>query len=241
MKRFISLFSLVVVLLCTPALGLAEGFGINATRLIYPEGASSISVAVRNTLPQQPYLVQVGISGKQDAQTSTPFVVTPPLFRMEPKSVSQLRIAFTGASLPSDRESVFYFQATAIPASTQTDPAQLRNDVQAHVRFGVGSIIKLFYRPASLTGSSAPAQKGLVFTREAGGLKVTNPSPYFVSLAELKAGGQKLALDTPAALMLAPFGSHTWPVKTALAASSQVQWKAINDNGGIDAFSASLP
>lgn len=241
MTRFMSLFSLVVTLLCTPLLGQAEGFGINATRLIYPEGAGSISVGVRNTLSQQPYLVQVGISGKPDTQTSTPFVVTPPLLRLEPKSVSQLRIAFTGASLPSDRESVFYFQATAIPTSTKADASQLSNDVQAHVRFGVGSIIKLFYRPTSLTGSSAPAQKGLVFTREAKGLKVTNPSPYFVSLAELKAGGQKLALDTPAALMLAPFGSHTWSVKTALSAGSQVQWKTINDSGGIDAFKANVP
>ncbi|OMQ23692.1 fimbrial biogenesis chaperone [Serratia oryzae] len=241
MTRFISLFSLVVTLLCTPLLGKAEGFGINATRLIYPEGATSISVAVRNTLSQQPYLVQVAISGKQDMQTSTPFVVTPPLFRLEPNSVNQLRVAFTGTPLPGDRESVFYFHATAIPSSAKTDASQLSKDVQAQVRFGVGSIIKLFYRPASLSGSSAPAQKGLVFTREAAGVKVSNPSPYFINLAGLTVGGQKLALDTPAALMLAPFGSHTWSVKSPLAKGSQVQWRTINDTGGIDAFNAVLP
>lgn len=240
MTRFIALFSLVATLFCTASVK-AEGFGINVTRLIYPEGAASINVAVRNTLSQQPYLVQVAVSGKPDTQTSTPFVVTPPLFRLEPKSVNQLRIAFSGASLPSDRESVFYFHATAIPASAQTDASQLRKDVQAQVRFGVGSIIKLFYRPASLTGSSTPAQKGLVFTREAAGVKVSNPSPYFVNMAGLTVGGKKLALDTPAALMLAPFGSHTWSVKSPLAKGSPVQWQTINDNGGIDAFNTVLP
>ena len=241
MMRFIPLFSLVVALLGFPQTGLAEGFGINATRLIYPEGASSISVTLRNTLSQGPYLVQANISAQQRSQSSAPFVVTPPLFRLEPQSVNQLRIAFTGAPLPSDRESVFYFHATAIPSSTQTDPNQQSDGVQAHVRFGVGNIIKLFYRPASLTGSPSAAQKGLLFSRVAGKLKVTNPSAYFVSLAELKAGGQQLALDTPATLMLAPSASHTWQVKTPLVAGSRVQWQTINDTGGSDAFSADLP
>jgi P pilus assembly chaperone PapD len=241
MTRFISLFSLLVALLGAPLAGWSAGFGINATRLIYPEGASSINVAVRNTLNHEPYLVQTAISGKQDVQTAAPFTVTPPLFRLEPQSTNQLRIAFTGQPLPDDRESVFYLHATAIPASTQRDPAQQRNDVQAQLRFGVGNIIKLFYRPASLSGSSAAAQKELQFSRVAGGLKVTNPSPYFVSLADLKVGGQQLALDTPAALMLPPFGNHIWPVKTPLATGKRVQWQTINDTGGTDAFSATLP
>ncbi|MFV8908427.1 molecular chaperone [Serratia fonticola] len=241
MTRFISLVALMLTLLGTPLAGGAAGFGINATRLIYPEGASSIPVTVRNTLSHGPYLVQASVSGKQDTLTAAPFAVTPPLFRLEPNSVNQLRIAFTGASLPTDRESVFYFHATAIPTSTPADSAQKSNDIQAQLRFGVGSIIKLFYRPASLSGSSAPAQKGLQFSRAQGALKVNNPSPYFVSLFTLAVNGQKLPLDTPASLMLAPFGSHTWPVKMPLAAGSKVQWQTLNDSGGTDAFTATLP
>ncbi|MDX7626765.1 fimbrial biogenesis chaperone [Enterobacter bugandensis] len=241
MTRFIFLFSLLVALLGAPLAGWTAGFGINATRLIYPEGASSINVTVRNTLSDKPYLVQAAISSKQDVQTATPFTVTPPLFRLEPQSTNQLRIAFTGQPLSGDRESVFYLHATAIPTSPQRDPAQQHNDVQAQLRFGVGNIIKLFFRPASLTGSSAEAQGGLQFSRVAGGLKVTNPSPYFVNLADLMVNGQHLALDTPAALMLTPFGSHVWPVNTPLATGKRVQWKTINDTGGTDAFSATLP
>lgn len=241
MTRFIPLFSLTVALLCAPLAGWCAGFGINATRLIYPEGARSISVTLRNTLSHEPYLVQTTVSGKQDTQTTSPFTVTPPLFRLEPQSTSQLRIALTDQSLPGDRESVFYLHATAIPTSTQQDPAQQRNDVQAQLRFGVGNIIKLFYRPASLSGSSAAARSGLQFSRVAGGLKVSNPSPYFVSLADLTVNGEQMALDTPAALMLSPFGNHVWPVKTLLAAGRKVQWQTINDTGGTDAFSATLP
>lgn len=241
MTRITTLFSLIVGLLVMPLPCWSAGFGINASRLIYPEGASSISVSVRNTLNLEPYLVKATVSGKQRQQTAAPFTVTPPLFRLEPQSTNQLRIAFTGQPLSGDRESVFYLHTTAIPTSAEVDPAHQRNDVQALVRFGVGNIIKLFYRPASLTGSSAEAQSGLLFSREAEGLKVTNQSPYFVSLASVTLGEEQLPLDTPTALMIAPFEHYVWPVKTSLAAANRVQWQTINDSGGTDAFNAILP
>ncbi|MBC3219661.1 fimbrial biogenesis chaperone [Serratia fonticola] len=237
MPRFISWFSLLPVLIVAAFQVQADGFGINATRLIYPENASSISLTLRNTQPHTPYLVQTSISRQQQTLEAAPFSVTPPLFRLEPMSVNQLRIAFTGASLPGNRESVFYLHAKAIPASMQVEASQPDNGVQGSARFGVGNIIKLFYRPTGLRGSAEEAQKGLQFTRVPGGLKVSNPSPYFVSLAMLEVDGKKLALDTSAALMLAPEGSHTWPV----AGVRKVKWQTINDTGGTSAFNATLP
>lgn len=238
MTHFIPLLSMAWVLLIAPGGAAAAGFGIDATRLIYPEGASSIDVAVRNTLEHQPYLVQVAVSDKQGAKTSPPFIVTPPLFRLEPKSTNKLRIAFTGAPLPGDRESIFYFHATAIPASTQPDSARQNSNVSGQVRFGLGKIIKLFYRPGGLPSTAAEAQRGLQFSRVSGGLRVTNPSAYYVSLASLQFGEQKLKLDTPEALTIAPFGSHSYPT---LQTQGQVSWQTINDIGGVDAFTHALP
>lgn len=217
------------------------GFGINSTRLIYPEGANSIHVTVRNTLNDEPYLVQALISSNQDVHTSAPFALTPPLFRLEPQSTNQLNITFTGTALPADRESIFYFHATAIPTSKQLNSTEMSNDISAQLRFGVGSIIKLFYRPANLSCTSIEAQRGLQFSRVAEGIKVSNPSPYFINLVSLKVGEQKLAMDTPAAMMLAPFDSHTWSIKTRLTGEHPIQWQTINDTGGIDVFNAKLP
>ncbi|MFB6328419.1 molecular chaperone [Pantoea deleyi] len=241
MIHLITPLLLMVTLMATPLEGISAGFGINATRLIYPEGASSITVTVRNTLTHQPYLVQASLSAKQDRQANAPFVLTPPLFRLEPQSTNQLRIAFMGQPLPADRESVFYLHATAIPASERLDPSRRLNDVQAQLRFGVGSIIKLFYRPASLNGASSSAQGGVKFSRVAGGLKLSNPSPFYINLAGLTADGNRLPLDTPDSLMVPPNGSHIWPVKTLLPAQTRVQWQTINDSGGTDAYSATLP
>lgn len=231
----------LLCIFCCPLNLLAAGFGIDATRIIYPEDANSVNVTVRNTLTAGPYLVQSSVSSKQDEKVSAPFTVTPPLFRLEPESTNQLRIAFIGTQLPGDRESVFYLHASAIPSSEINDKLQSKGGVQAQLKFGVGSIIKLFYRPAGLAGSSEDAQQGLRFSYNAGELIVTNPSPYFVSFSSLTFGGQKLPLDSSAARMLAPFGRHVWSVQSKPVKGSRIEWQTINDLGGLNAFNAALP
>ncbi|MFC0227964.1 fimbrial biogenesis chaperone [Serratia aquatilis] len=238
MKRLNLFFLSMMALLSCSSAALADGFGINATRLIYPQGADSISVSVRNTQPTIPYLVQVSLSQSAESRDSTPFMVTPPVFRLEPKSVNQIRIAGNGVALPKDRESVFYFKATAIPASKGPTAKQSNTGVQAAVQFGVGNIIKMFYRPEGLPSTSTEAQQGLQFSRENNGLRVNNPSPYFVSLAGIKFGGQDLKLDSPAALMIAPFDSHVYPTSVR---SGAIEWQTINDQGGVDEFKHALP
>lgn len=231
------LFSLLIVV--QP--GWAAGFGINATRLIYPQAANSIAAELRNTHSSEPLLAQVGVSDKPEARSRAPFAVTPPLFRLEPQSVNQVRITRTGGDLPADRESVFYFHATAIAASEMPEKAHSQGDALANARFGVGNVIKLFYRPAGLSGSSVDAQKNLQFSWEAGSLRVVNPSPYHVSFAGLQVAGKPLPLNTPAALMLVPGGGHSWPVNGPLPAGSRVTWQTINDSGGHNDHSAALP
>ncbi|PKH22194.1 pilus assembly protein PapD [Enterobacterales bacterium CwR94] len=241
MIRRLILWPLALALLSVSLTSWGAGFGINATRLIYPQGAGSISVGVRNTQNDAPFLVQVALSSKQDQRSPAPFIVTPPLFRLEPNSTNTLRIALTGAPLSSSRESVFYFHATAIPSSQPTEASAAGSGIQGKVQFGVGNIIKLFYRPAGLPGSAAAAQKDLIFSRVPGGMQVSNNSPYFVSLASLKVGPLPLPLETPAQLMLAPFGSHIWSLSKPPVTGERVHWQTINDNGGKDAFSTPLP
>lgn len=215
----------------------AEGFGINATRLIYPQGAKSIAVTVRNTMPALPYLVQANISLTMDGNEKTPFWLTPPIFRLEPNSTNQLRIAINHPHLPHDRESVFYLNTRAIPASQKGPVNSPAQNVSGAIQLGVGTIIKVFYRPVDLAGSSAQAQQGLKFSVSAKGLSVNNPSPYFVSLAGLTFNGKPLSLVSAEAMMIAPFGSHTYPTTVA---KGKVAWRTINDQGGIDGFEYSL-
>ncbi|AHG18376.1 pilus assembly protein PapD [Chania multitudinisentens RB-25] len=238
MQRLLLSLSLISPLLMCSTVARAEGFGINATRLIYPQGESSIMVSVRNTTTKQPFLVQASVSHLKDKNQPAPFYVRPPLFRMEPGGVNQIRIVAQGINAPSDRESVFYFHASAIPASTAPVVGERNFGIYGTVQFGVSNIIKLFYRPSGLPSSSLAAQEGLQFSLVQGGLEVSNPSPYFVSFATLRVAGKAFKLDTPGALMLAPFSEHTYQTT---ATRGTVEWQTINDEGGINAFSYVLP
>lgn len=239
MNRLFLVTAALITCLAPPLTASAEGFGINTTRLIYPQGERSITAVVRNTLSSQPYLVQASVSNSRDGVAPSEFfTVTPPLFRLEPNSTNHIRIAGYTKSLPTDRESVFFFHTRAIPGSIAPANDKPAAGVRGNVQLGVGNSIKLFYRPAGLSTTAAQAQKGLHFSLVSNGLRVSNPSPYYVSLAGISVTGQPVKLDTPGALMLSPFGEYTYPttVKTGT-----VQWKTINDLGGIDAFIYALP
>ena len=240
MSRLVKLLSVFTALFCTSFSIWADGFGIDATRVIYPASAGSTSITVRNTNETGPYLVKVAVSNSQDVINAAPFNVTPPLFRLEPKSINQLRIAFYGAPLPLDRESVFYLHASAIPAGKVNNMFD-ENKIKAQLSFGVGNIIKVFYRPDGLAGTSGSAQKGLNFVRVSDELTVKNPSPYYVSLASLTINGKKQALDSPSSRMIAPFGSNKWKIDAMKSTRDIVEWRTINDVGGVDAFKMVLP
>ena len=47
-----------------------------------------------------------------------------------------------------------------------------------------------------------------------------------------------LPVGLPAALMIAPFSTHTYPTTVK---SGSVEWQTINDQGGVDAFKQLLP
>ncbi len=111
-------------------------------------------------------------------------------------------------------------------------------DIQANLRFGVGNIIKLFYRPHGLSGSVNSAQKSLKFIQQGSELTLINSSPYFISLTSLMVNGKRFPLDNPQSKMISPFGQYSWPIRTSFSSGSKVEWKVINDNGGIDAFDA---
>ncbi|SUB82576.1 Chaperone protein fimC precursor [Pragia fontium] len=234
MKGFLRVFLIVTGSLVWVTTALADGFGINTTRLIYPEGVNSITVTVRNTMSDQPYLVQAMVTMAPDNLQTAPFNVTPPLFRLEPNTTNQMRIIGQVSHLPKDRESVFYFNARAIPASRTSPTESQSKDISGTAQFGVGNIIKIFYRPAGLSGSSDNAQRDLQFEPVGNGLKVTNSSPYFINLAELTVGGQKLSLMPPNGVpMIAPFGTHTYPTRLK---RGQVSWKTITDQGAQNGF-----
>lgn len=207
---------------------------IGASRVIFSGNESSQSVDINNRSHNQPYLINVGISESLSAKSSdSVFMPVPALFRIESDSSNKIRIVKKSNSLPHDRESVFYLNIMSIPTG-KAGQGKNENTVGGTLQVATGNTVKLFYRPDNLPMTQKEAMGKLQFSRGAGGVKITNPTPYFISLNKLMIDGKKIKLDViKGTSMVAPFATNTYPVS---GGQRKVEWAAINDFGGVEAF-----
>ncbi len=107
----------ILSLLFCPFLASAAGVAIAGTRVIYNEQSHEADITVKNTNPHDPVLIQSWVDDLADNNKS-PFIVTPPLFRLDAGDSNDLRVLLTSAQLPNDRESLFTLNIKVIPANT---------------------------------------------------------------------------------------------------------------------------
>lgn len=120
--------------------GSAGRYCHGGTRVIYQEGKREAAISVTNADTHTPYLVQSWVENyAENDKSKVPFIVTPPLFRLDPEQNNVLRINFIGASLPGDRESVFWLNVKSISPTPQGEV----NKLQVNIK----SKFKIFYRP----------------------------------------------------------------------------------------------
>ena len=78
---------------------------IMGTRVVYPATQKSISIRLNND-NESPALVQSwlddGDAAAPPESVHVPFIITPPIFRMDSKSGQTVRIVYTGESLPKE-------------------------------------------------------------------------------------------------------------------------------------------
>lgn len=213
------------VLLAAPAVA---SIVITGTRVIYPSDAKEVSVKLNNA-GKLPVLVQSWID-KGDANAKpesikVPFILTPPINRVEASKGQTLRISYTGEALPTDKESVFWLNVLEIPAKSKVSTAE--NYLQMAFR----SRIKFFYRPVGLQGDANEVAKAVTWTAKGNTLLANNPTPYFVSFVTLSASGKKIEGS-----MVAPYSNLT--VKLSGHAGSKVSGEYVNDFGAIRNFDA---
>nr|WP_175801600.1 fimbria/pilus periplasmic chaperone [Burkholderia anthina] len=204
------------------------GISLSGTRVVYPAQSKEASVVVKNQ-SKDDVMIQSWVELPNGAKGDLPFAITPSLSRLGGDKQQILRIFYAGEGLAADRESVFWLSVQEIPQKAKDD-----NSLQIAVR----QRIKLFYRPADLSGKPEDAPGQLKWRWSEGGgkpaLEVVNDTPYFVSLghASLKTGASTYPVETE---MIAPKSSTRLAVKdysgSALPASAKVEFTSINDFG----------
>ena len=188
------------------------------TRLIYPGGKKESSLSVTNN-DATPYLIQSWVESNKGA---APFLLTPPLFRLEGEQQTRLRVIYSGG-LPENKESMFWMNIKAIPSSQAKAGA---NTLQIAIK----TRIKLIYRPKSVEGTPEMVTEQLRWTRSGNTLQVMNPTAFYMNFAEVKVGGA----EVKEANWVGP--GETARFQLPGVSAGALQWKLINDYGGTGAL-----
>ncbi|MFQ1050590.1 fimbria/pilus periplasmic chaperone [Avibacterium paragallinarum] len=212
------------IIIAFMAMSVSANVIITGTRVIYPSNQKNVSVQLTNA-GTNPSLVQAWIDNgdpKASPETiKTPFVITPPISRIDGNKGQTLRITYTGASLPKDRGSIFYLNVLDIPPKP-------KDQNQNYLQISLRSRIKLFFRTVELTISPSDAYSQVKWRGQGKQLFVDNPTPYYITYPEVKIG----TAETLSANMIAPFSQATFQLNKPIPAkATTVTWTVINDYG----------
>lgn len=211
---------------------------LGASRLIYLPGIDDIALAVNN--PQNyPVLIQ-GKVWQEDKKTPAPFIVTPPVSRLEGHQQSRLRVIKAG-EFAQDRETLSWLCVAGIPPKNTDVWAQDEREhapssaVIMNLEVSARQCIKLLVRPLSLSITSRKAAGDLAWYKDGKTLVAQNSSPLYVHLSSVSIGGQAV----PEVTYIAPYSSRTFPVRKE--AKGPVKWVVITDEGGRSRAYQSMP
>ncbi|AZD86845.1 pili assembly chaperone [Pseudomonas chlororaphis subsp. aureofaciens] len=166
-----------------------------------------------------------------DKSEDVPFAITPVLKRLSGEQQQVLRILYSGKGLPTDKESVFWLNVREVPQKAKEE-----NVLQVAVQ----QRLKLFYRPAGLSGkvTEAPQQLKWRLLAKDGktSLEVTNPSAFHLSFAAITLRMGSKSFTAPID-MVAPAATSQVEISGlpngAQANNLKVNFDVIGDYGGI--------
>ncbi|CAM4298653.1 fimbrial biogenesis chaperone [Serratia silvae] len=213
--------TIVAALLLACGAQVQAGVIIGGTRLIYDGGKKEASLGLSNP-DKVPYLIQSWVDSPKGVASKAPFIITPPLFRLDGEQNNILRVVRVGGDLPNDKESLFWLNIKTIPSAEKK-----ANTLQIAVK----TSIKLIYRPRGLPGSMNEAAEALTWQRSGNALQVTNSSPYYIAFYKVKLNGR----EVKSATMVAPQSSRRFELPAGSATGGALSWEIINDYGGTSA------
>ncbi len=186
---------------------------------------------IRNVDPNTGLMMEVEHADERaTTNEKNPFMITPPLFRFEPKSEVKLLIRRIPSVLLDDKkESVFYISLKAIPI--------IRSEMNKN-NMTISTVInlKLFYRPNALEKwfiEEIPDTKPLTFSVKDGALEISNPTPYWITFDHLAIEGVDLDKNT-LRRMLPPLGTvrYTSSVFAKSKSEYSIEWSLLDELGG---------
>lgn len=216
----------------------ANNIIVNGTRFIYSEDAAEITIQMTNT-GNSPSLAQVwldeGDASKLPEEITTPFIISPPIARVDAKNGQSLRIkkASDKHIAATDRESLWWLNILDIPS---VDKSQATENA-AMLNLAIRSRFKFFWRPIGL-GDRQNAESKMEFIANAKGITLVNPTPFFITVADIvTASGSGLLNE---GIMVAPKSRTDVHAKQKIKPGEPVTLQAISDYGSVVEFKTAI-
>ncbi|PJL58865.1 fimbrial biogenesis chaperone [Stenotrophomonas maltophilia] len=218
---------------------------IESTRVIYPEGAKEASVRIENA-GSTPSLVQAwvdeyGVKGNP-AASKAPFVLLPPVVRVDAGKQQVLRIRFAGADLPQDRESVYSLNVLDVPAR-----GEAASEGGSMLNIAVRNRIKLFYRPQAIskinpTTAIDSLHWSIARSGNAWVLRAHNESLFHISAVAATVVAGDRSIEVADVSMIAPKSSKDFPLAGGSLQhhGALVKFKFISEYGSVIERTADL-
>ncbi|MDO7218542.1 fimbrial biogenesis chaperone [Acinetobacter nosocomialis] len=210
---------------------------LHGTRVIYPSDAREVSLQLSNN-GTTPSLVQAwiddGNSKSTPDESNVPFIITPPISRVEPTKGQTLRItALPSASqLNQNKENIFWLNVLDIPPKPE-GKKQVNNEPLPNnfLQLAIRSRIKFFYRPANLKENIDTFSEKIQWVKNGETLLIKNPTPFYITMSSIfqEVNHQKIDL-LKQGLMLSPFSEDQIKLKNSNI--TNMSFVYINDYGG---------
>jgi chaperone protein EcpD len=216
---------------------------VSGTRVVYSLTEKEQTVRLSND-GKLPSLVQVWVDdGDIKANPNTakaPFLVSPPVSRIDVGKGQSIRLIYTGEPVPQDVESIYYFNLLEIP------PKPAAEEGGQLLQFAFRTRIKLFLRPDGLEGDANEAPTKITWRAERHGdvweVIASNPTPYHVTFLNLDVKTGDATLATSAGGMLKPRETSTFSMKSkndSFMTWEKIEYRFVNDHGGVVSSSVS--
>ncbi|MDX7879489.1 fimbrial biogenesis chaperone [Acinetobacter nosocomialis] len=210
---------------------------LHGTRVIYPSDAREVSLQLSNN-GTTPSLVQAwiddGNSKSTPDESNVPFIITPPISRVEPTKGQTLRITVlpSASQLNQNKESIFWLNVLDIPPKPE-GKKQVNNEPLPNnfLQLAIRSRIKFFYRPANLKENIDTFSEKIQWVKNGETLLIKNPTPFYITMSSIfqEVNHQKIDL-LKQGLMLSPFSEDQIKLKNSNI--TNMSFVYINDYGG---------
>lgn len=194
---------------------------INKDKFIFIESVNQEIIEINNKANNY-YFIQSWVTHyDKENSNEIPFMVTPPLFKIEKNETFSLKIFKKDEIKERDRETLYRINIKRIPILLNSD----NNKNMLHV--SINSVYNLIYRPISIEKDAKDAYKKIEFLKNKNNeFIINNPTPYFIALSSVYFNRILIVNESKT---IPPFKKYN--TKKIISESGYVKWKIFNQHG----------